>query len=45
MEKVYHKMQHSGVVNIIAGVSAIVLGVMIIVSGGVLLKNKKDLLF
>ena len=45
MEKIYKKMTHSGVLNIIGGVCAIIIGLIVIISGGLLLKNKKDILF
>lgn len=45
MEKIYRKMTHSGILSVIGGVCAIVIGVLIIISGGIMLKNKKDILF
>ena len=45
MEKLYIKMKHSGIVNIAGGVCAVIIGVTILISGILLLKNKKEILF
>lgn len=45
MEKIYLKMTQSGILSVIGGICAIVIGFIMIISGGMLLKNKKDILF
>lgn len=45
MEKIYLKMTHSGILSVIGGVCAIIIGFIMIISGGILLKNKKNILF
>lgn len=45
MEKVYFKMKHSGILGIIAGVCAIAIGILVMISGIILLKNKSEILF
>ena len=45
MEKVYLKMQHSGVLSVIGGVAAIAIGFTMILSGVTLLRNRKKILF
>lgn len=45
MEKVYLKMQHSGVLSVIGGTAGIVIGIIMILSGATLLRNRKKILF
>ena len=45
MEKIYFKMKHSGILGIIDGVCAIVIGILVMASGIILLKNKSEILF
>jgi len=49
MEKVYHAMKHAGIVNIVTGtvvvVTGVAAGVLMIVSGAMLLKKKRGLTF
>ena len=45
MENIYFKMKHSGILGIIAGVCAMIIGLLVLISGIVLLKNKSDIIF
>ena len=45
MEKIYFKMKHYGILGIIAGVCAMIIGLLVMISGIVLLKNKSDIIF
>ena len=45
METIYFKMKHSGILGIIAGVCAMIIGLLVLISGIVLLKNKSDIIF
>ncbi len=45
MEKIYFKMKHSGILGIIAGACAMIIGILVLVSGIILLKNKSEILF
>ena len=38
-------MKHSGILGIIAGVCAMIIGLLVLISGIVLLKNKSDIIF
>ncbi len=45
MEKVYRKMTFSGALGIVGGICAIVIGLLVIISGAMMLKNRKKILF
>lgn len=45
MEKIYYKMQHSGIIGIIGGTCAVVIGVLVLISGIALLRNKSQIIF
>lgn len=45
MENIYFKMKHSGILGIIASVCAMIIGLLVLISGIVLLKNKSDIIF
>lgn len=49
MEKVYKTMQSGGIINLAAGIviltTGVATGVLLIVSGALLLKNKKNIIF
>lgn len=45
MEKIYYKMKHSGILGIIAGTCAVVIGILVLISGVILLRNKSEILF
>lgn len=48
-EKIYHTMTKSGVASLVVGllvmVTGIISGIILIVHGGMLLKDKKDITF
>ncbi|MCC8142380.1 MAG: hypothetical protein LIO56_07640 [Lachnospiraceae bacterium] len=45
METTYRKLSHSGLFSIIGGLCVITLGILVVISGGLLLRRKNDLLF
>ena len=45
MEKIYFKMKHSGILGIIAGVCAMIIGLLLMISGVGSRKNKTDIIF
>ncbi len=45
MERVYRKMTFSGAMGIVAGICAIVIGLLVIIAGGMMLRNRKKILF
>ncbi len=45
MERLYKNMTVSGAMGIVGGICAIAIGVFIIVAGGLMLRNRKKILF
>ena len=45
MEKIYFKMKHSGILGDYRRLCAMIIGLLVMISGIVLLKNKSDIIF